>query len=343
MTLLHSAPINTDHGEKELAVYEGDVCSMTEHIDILTSSAFRRSYAPTPRTLFKALDNVGVCVKELAQSPEIDLRRLCDVWLSMPIEADSVNIGRLGCVEFPYMTAYKDEAEQRILNTLKSYFYMLDIAAVHGIPMETVALPLLGSGNQDMSGRMTIVPIINECVAFLRRNHAVKRIWFVEINPGKAQFIARALENSYALIAQRMTVKGDAAGRLAFISYSSKDKNIADNLCAKLEAAGVRVWYAPRDVRGAYAEAITKAIDSATHFVLILSEHSIASEHVLNEIDLAFHKLPDHIRFKPLRIDKALFSPSFKYYLSRQHWMDAIIPPLEARLDEFVTELISEE
>jgi hypothetical protein len=129
---------------------------------------------------------------------------------------------------------------------------------------------------------------------------------------------------------------------LAFISYSSKDKNIADNLCAKLEQKGIKVWYAPRDVHGPYAAAIANAIDRAKYFVVILSQNSIASEHVLNEIDLAFQNISSGMRFKPLRIDDALFTPSFKYYLSRQHWMDATIPPLEERLNEFTQEIMDE-
>ena len=33
-----------------------------------------------------------------------------------------------------------------------------------------------------------------------------------------------------------------------FISYSSKDKNVADAVCAVLERNGIRCWVAPRDV-----------------------------------------------------------------------------------------------
>ena len=32
-----------------------------------------------------------------------------------------------------------------------------------------------------------------------------------------------------------------------FISHSQKDKPIADGICAKLQATGVRCWIAPRD------------------------------------------------------------------------------------------------
>ena len=33
-----------------------------------------------------------------------------------------------------------------------------------------------------------------------------------------------------------------------FISYSSKDKPVADAVCAGLEARGIRCWIAPRDI-----------------------------------------------------------------------------------------------
>lgn len=128
----------------------------------------------------------------------------------------------------------------------------------------------------------------------------------------------------------------------AFISYSSQDKNIADNLCSKLEQNGIKVWYAPRDVKGAYAASIANAIDNSNFFVIILSQNSMASEHVLNEIDLAFQNLSKGIKFKPLRIDNAMFTQDFKYYLSRQHWMDASVPPLEERLNEFVADLLDD-
>jgi hypothetical protein len=36
--------------------------------------------------------------------------------------------------------------------------------------------------------------------------------------------------------------------RDVFLSYSSKDKTVADAACAMLEAKGVRRWMAPRDI-----------------------------------------------------------------------------------------------
>ncbi len=80
-----------------------------------------------------------------------------------------------------------------------------------------------------------------------------------------------------------------------------------------------------------------EAITRCTDFVVIISQNSLRSHHVLNEIDLAFNELNRGLRLIPLRIDEEEMGPSFRYYLSRQHWMDAHLPPLEKRLEEFVT------
>lgn len=343
MTPLYSAAISTKFGKKAVEVYHADICSFNEPIDILTTSAFVHSYLPTPRTMFEALNQVGISAQKLSESPFIDLREPCHVWLSKEINTASY-IRRISCVEMLTWGANYN-LEQAMVNSMRAYFNMLDIASIYGVKMETVALPLLGSGSQNISADLIIVPLINECISFLKRNNEVKRICFIEKNEGKANFISDYLQKSYNVIAHDTpvgTYSPEKREPLAFISYSSKDKNIADNLCAKLESNGIKVWYAPRDVYGPYAEAIVKAIDQCTHFIVILSQNSMDSQQVLNEIDVAFQRLPNHIKFKPLRIDESIFTPSFKYYLSRQHWMDAIVPPLEERLNEFVKKILED-
>lgn len=349
MQPLYLAPVFSGNTKKEIAVYCADITAFPEPIDILITSAYHRSYHPTPGTVFYALARAGISVEALAQQPAMDLRELCNVWLSRDTAGGSIPIGRIACVEFlgqQHFVGDPSGAEQALINSIRALFQMLDTASLYGIKMDTVALPLLGSGRQRIAGELTIIPILNECISFLRRNDAVKRIFFVEYSREKAEFISRAAESSYQLLQHREYTPQPCIPavrqNLAFISYSSGDKNIADSLCAKLEQRGIPVWYAPRDVKGPYAGAITEAIEKATHFVVILSQNSIASQHVLNEIDLAFQKLPDGIKFKPLRIDNSMFTPSFKYYLSRQHWMNAANPPLEARLTEFADALAAD-
>ena len=342
MEPLFSAPIATPYGNKCIGVYHGDMTAFDEPIDVLTASAFFRAYTPTFGTLFHALYKTGIKAWKLAENPLIDLREISNVWLSREIP-DNPMIRHIGCIE---MSGYQGDTfvrtdEDGVIRALRAYFYMLDIASNAGATIKTVALPMLGAGCQGFSASMLMIPIISECVAFLKRNSIVEQICFIEKNEEKAGIMARSLAENYAVLAEQSPAVKQTYTPKAFISYSSADRNIAENLCDKLERKGFSVWIAPRNVQGPYAASIVDGIRSADHFVVILSRNSLASEHVLNEIDLAFKKLPDHIKFHPLRIDDAMFTPSFEYYLSRQHWKDAIDPPLEERLEELVEEILS--
>jgi uncharacterized protein YjbI with pentapeptide repeats len=71
-----------------------------------------------------------------------------------------------------------------------------------------------------------------------------------------------------------------------FISYSTKDQGFADRLYADLQAKGVRCWFAPHDIMGGRKihEQIDEAIRVHDKLLLILSEHSMASDWVGTEI-----------------------------------------------------------
>ena len=113
-----------------------------------------------------------------------------------------------------------------------------------------------------------------------------------------------------------------------FISYSSKDKTIADAVCAKLEERDVRCWIAPRDVvPGAhYAQSIIDAIDASRAMVLIFSSDSNESKHVMREAEQAVH---NGIPIVSFRIENIEPSGDLRYSLAGLHWLDAITPPLE--------------
>lgn len=346
MDALCRVPIETEYGVKEIAVFCCDIANFDEQIDILTTSAFMNAYNPTPNTIFRALWDMGISVANLAMRPMIDLRHTCHTWLSDAISKRVCNIHRIGCVELiggSFFHTEHSQIEHSMLNSIQAYFRMLDIASIYDVEMDTLALPILGSGCQQIAADLMIVPLLNECISFLKRNRKIKRVYFIERNPAKANMVAEYVRTSYHILAQTSTPAPAPQKRpMVFISYTTPDRNVADNLCAKLEAKGLRVWYAPRNVVGPYAAAISKAIEECTHFVVILSPRCMDSQHVLNEIDLAFQRLPNHIKFKPLRINEFDLTPSFKYYLSRQHWLDAIVPPLEDRLNEFVDSIIAD-
>ncbi len=77
-----------------------------------------------------------------------------------------------------------------------------------------------------------------------------------------------------------------------FISYSSKDDEFAHRLHADLQDKGVRCWFAPHDMKiGAkIRDTIDDAIRLRDKVMIVLSEATIASDWVEDEVDKAFEE-----------------------------------------------------
>jgi hypothetical protein len=95
-----------------------------------------------------------------------------------------------------------------------------------------------------------------------------------------------------------------------FISYSSKDVEFTQRLHADLQNKGVRCWFAPHDMKiGAkILDTIDEAIRLREKVLLILSEQSISSEWVEDEVSTAFaeERSRNQTVLFPIRIDAAI-------------------------------------
>jgi hypothetical protein len=121
-----------------------------------------------------------------------------------------------------------------------------------------------------------------------------------------------------------------------FISYASKDKLVADAVCARLEAAGIRCWIAPRDIVAgtSYGEAIIDAIHGAKVMVLVFSSSANASGHIPKEVERA---VSAGVAILPFRIEDVAPGKSLDYFIGSVHWLDAMTPPMEKHLDFLAT------
>jgi hypothetical protein len=99
-----------------------------------------------------------------------------------------------------------------------------------------------------------------------------------------------------------------------FISYSSKDDMLARRLHADLQASGVRCWFAPEDLKigTKFRQRIDEAIHLQDKLLLLLSEHSIASTWVENEVEAALEKEDRQQRevLFPVRLDDTVMQTS---------------------------------
>lgn len=121
-------------------------------------------------------------------------------------------------------------------------------------------------------------------------------------------------------------------GHDVFISHSTRDKKVSDAACAALEQRGLRCWVAPRDILPGqeWGEAIVDGISDARVFVLVFSGHANKSQQVRREVERAVgHGLP----IIPFRIEDVAPAKSLEYFISNQHWLDALTPPMARHLN----------
>ena len=95
-----------------------------------------------------------------------------------------------------------------------------------------------------------------------------------------------------------------------FISYSSKDQAFAERLHADLQSKGVRCWFASEDLK--IGDKIRPSIDESIHLydklLLVLSQYSVASQWVEQEVETALEKERKENRtiLFPIRLDNAV-------------------------------------
>ena len=128
-------------------------------------------------------------------------------------------------------------------------------------------------------------------------------------------------------------MQGEVRTPDVFVSYSSKNKNIADAIVSDFEKHGIRCWYAPRDIMPgeSWVTAITDALQVVKVQVLVYTDESNASKQVMNEVAVAFNAGKTIV---PFRLTQTKMSGEFEYYLARVHWLDAVTDPLSENISQ---------
>jgi hypothetical protein len=122
-----------------------------------------------------------------------------------------------------------------------------------------------------------------------------------------------------------------------FISYSSQNRTKAFELVKRIEAKGYSCFFDKRDIQmsDAYSQTISDTIPKCSCVVLLLTENSNQSKHVLNELDIAFNS---EIPIFPLKIDSTE-GDKLSYYLRTTQWLDVLESSIEEIADVIVAKL----
>lgn len=117
-------------------------------------------------------------------------------------------------------------------------------------------------------------------------------------------------------------------GHEVYICYTAEDKAIAEAICSLLETHNIGCWISTRDLTPGHetVDSIFRAIDLSKVFLIILSEATNNSPHILVEIQEACEK--DLIIF-PIRIEEIIPVPPLKFYINHIKWLDLVNSPIE--------------
>lgn len=100
-----------------------------------------------------------------------------------------------------------------------------------------------------------------------------------------------------------------------FISYSSQDKELVNNICASFDANGIAYWVAHKDIKSGenFANAIMDAIDRASIVLVFISPASNNSRYVQRELEVAVTKGKTLL---PVIVGDVELSASMQFFLS---------------------------
>ncbi len=106
-----------------------------------------------------------------------------------------------------------------------------------------------------------------------------------------------------------------------FISYSSKDRDIAETICKALEARGLECWISSRDVHPGenFQEAIVRALRAARVMLLVFTSNANNSDEIKKELVLAGRH---RVTIVPVRVEDVVPNDAFTYEFATRQWID---------------------
>ena len=105
-----------------------------------------------------------------------------------------------------------------------------------------------------------------------------------------------------------------------FISHSSSDAQVAQEICNLIENNNSTCFIAPRDIRSGkeYAEEIINGINQADAMILIMSNNANKSPHVLREVERAVSRSIPILVYK---LEDVALTKSMEYFLMTHQWI----------------------
>ncbi len=296
MRLLASWTVDGTRPGRTIELLLGDLAKLPpeQAVDLLVVSAFPDDYAPTPTSLIGALDRQGLSVARLAAARAIDLREDFSCWLSVPVDFHG-RLVRVLCVESGWRGTPPEITDD--------LFRALATASMLNTPDAVVAMPLIGTGDQQWPAHEMLETIVWSAVSWFRRGLPIRTLKIVVRSPTIAGPALRAFE---ALRDHAVQPLYDDSGATAspggpsydvFLSYSHVDSTLAtaalNALLGRRPALRVfhdRTTLSPGE---SWLMAIAESLDASTRVMTLFTPEYWRSKNCKDEFVAAYTRQND--------------------------------------------------
>ena len=310
--LIWQTDVPAEGRKKSIRFLCGDILGGNSPCDVLVCSAYKNGYAPAPDSLIGELLADGISVAALSREKEIDLAQM-GAWLSRKID------GRISRIAMTELSDYgggitKEQTENACLKSaFTTLRFLLEQAALRGIEVKRIAMPVLGTGQQKIGLNYVAVPLLKQCLLALHSVPGLEVIDICDKDPDKMESLVSHMKSI-------LLRSPDFIPRV-FISYSSRQKALADRICGFLRSNGISCWMAPDSVpEGSdYTQEIPVALSNVKAVLLVLTEDAMNSVWVRKEVSAA---IGAGAAILPVQVSEFCLNMQFRFLLEGEQIMN---------------------
>ncbi len=300
MRVLAAWSINHGGTKKTIQLLHGDLSRLpSDHaVDILVISAFANDYLPTPTSLIGSLDRVGLSVAALATRKAVDFRDQFSCWLSQPL-GSRFSFRRLLCIESGWRGS-PPEITDDLFRALAP-FLLTDC------PDASVAMPLIGCGDQGWRPEEMMESILRAAVAWIKRGLPLRLLKIVVYSKETSsiaydRFVTarsgyEAADRQALIVPTQRAFREPRSSYDVFLSYCHEDRETASMVKEKLEKLrpGLRIFFdrTSLNVGASWLMQIAESLDGARRVAALYTPNYWSSPACKDEFAAALARQND--------------------------------------------------